>query len=471
LPSTSQNHTIPVLPGVAELLSATRSPDAVPTYRTTDSSRPVTIAPPSPPNPPPVAPFVNSASTSTAPSGTRWSAYPNHARSHSSNQAHIPDQGSSTNYYSPYRRDADSARPHSSATSPGSQSLHSTVRSQSPMNSHRQDSAISHQRFDVSNEAQSSFPPSDVTSTSLRQSPIDSHQSTSPKPTYNPLTPPATYALKPLQPKLTSAEDRNHTTSNAPQEPAAAGSNTSSTDLGVELQPSNRTYIASGRQKFNVRFMANYTSENMPPAPRARPDISTLPPSPDGHDIEPPKHHQPLSPQGDLSPKTTGPNPPFVEEHLPLPDEYLNMTKERCSFCGDRWERPLPGANLFVQNKPTENGNDFGRSNMNLERNLQAHGRMADALHLKWLRRHWQCELRASSESLARPASPLRHSSNHTVLASSSNGAVSIDGPSTKRKLEVHSNDDSQRVTSKYRRVGPQPYSAAPTPTRPSTSP
>lgn len=373
-------------------------------------------------------------------------------------------------------------------TSPGYQPVQDPALSQSPINSQRQDSAISQQQMEAFKDAQSTTTSSDLTFSCSRQSPNHSQQSTSPTPRSHPSTPsPRLLAVDPRSTQATSqppavSSTKSHANSlltpnyifmehARPHDQVPGLPTPASVDPGTKVlgpspldQPNPTT---TRQQRYNVRFIANYTSENMPPSQKPRHDPSpAVPAASENGEPEPTAREQTITPSIEPSPQSAAPNNQPPEEQ-PQTQRRRDPSVERCPGCNEPWKRPLPNADSYRQSSPAENSNELGRMSMNLIAQLQAHQKKADAMYDRWKWKHSHCvpqddyDVSPPSPAITEPQDDSQSTGGESVLRDSKPPQT----PSNKRKSEAPHDGDQ-----KLRKVTFENQSAAAPPIRPSAS-
>lgn len=206
------------------------------------------------------------------------------------------------------------------------------------------------------------------------------------------------------------------------------------------------------QQRYNVRFAANYTSENMPPSQKPRNEPPTPPSAPAtvAEIEEPTSSPNPTSTTDETITSTNG-NNRQSEPHSRATRETRDRSErepsvERCVGCNEAWRRPIPDMDQRPL-APAENNADYMRLASNMIDRLRDQRKKADAAYEEWKWRHSHCY---------RPMSP--HSTGSTDEPARRQDAVapvevsSIGNATNKRKSEVphevHSASKQRRVTS-----------------------
>ncbi|KAH7356179.1 hypothetical protein BKA66DRAFT_428641 [Pyrenochaeta sp. MPI-SDFR-AT-0127] len=496
------------LPSVAELLSSSRPPAADSLYHRPADSRP-------PPPPPPLSerPVSRSASSIvpslSAPANppltadSSWNAVNHHTSPHvSPTDQRLPTTALEHPQY--HRQDfRQTALPSTAvSTSEASRTLQDAALAQPPINGQRQDSAISQHRIETFKDAHSFGPPSDVTFASYSTaSPNNSHLSPSPTTNSYPTTPssslPAAAAVErrqsliPPQPASRPLE-RGHSKSLSAGAHVSADSSKSHEHVAGPSAPARSDSIprnsgppassdqpsstSTRQQRYNVRFTANLTSENMPPSQKARHDAASTAPAPaDITEPQPTGQEQPLS--ASVEPSISSPSMPSANaDPAPIEDQSQAQQKrressvERCQGCNEPWKRPLPDPDFYRHSSPAENNTDFSRLNMSMLTQLQDHRRRADAMYDRWKWQHSHCLPQTSFNDFHPPSPPSTEPQDDLHTTSSdgaSHNSKHLNASSNKRKSEVP-HDDVQQVNSKVRKVTFESSTDAP-PVRPSS--
>ncbi|CAO2649044.1 Nn.00g099930.m01.CDS01 [Neocucurbitaria sp. VM-36] len=484
------------LPSVAELLSSSRAIDSAPTYyRIDDSVRPPPVERPDSRSTPPTAPPLGASANASTTAEPLWTAV-NHASPRVS-PTDIRDPASALEPPQYHLRELQPAGPAfvPTSTSQASQSVQDAVLSQSPINSQRQDSAISHQQIEAFKDTQSTAASSDFTFSYSRRSPNNSQQSTSPRPNSHPTTP---------SPPLLAADRRSSQVSSLPlAAPLAAppgkgrsNSSTSSNYISMEhakpndqvadlsspanIDPSTKSSgpshqeqpstTTTRQQRYNVRFIANYTSENMPPSQKPRHDPSPVVPAATESsepEPEPAVQEQPVTQSIEPSIPTAAPSNQAREDQSQSQQRRREPSVERCPGCNEPWKRPLPNTDSYRQSSPAENSNDLGRMSMNLIAKLQAHQKKADAMYDRWKWKHSHCVPQDDYDNS--PPSPAFTEPQEDSHSTDGDGTLRDNQhpqtPSNKRKSEAPHDGDQ-----KSRKVTFDTQSTAAPPIRPSAS-
>lgn len=344
----------------------------------------------------------------------------------------------------------------------------------------RQDSAIDQHRFDTANDAQLSK----INLSHSHQSPKDDQFQPSPTLTsHQPAPPASTSASAPHQddtfPRqvgthpptrqhsksissgasyfVPSPRPHDHSTERASLVDARNAIDSRPNITGPASLPEHsyghQNSHGTRQQRYNVRFAANYTSENMPPSQKSRND----PPTPTAVPAVVAEPEQP----------TSSPAPVTTTEELPAPTANGNSrpaesqtrttrdsrdrgerepSVERCLGCNEAWRRPIPDMD---SNKlsPAENNADYMRLASNMIERLRDQRKKADAAYDDWKWRHSHCYRPTSPYSTGSVDDVSRRTEAISHREPSSNGNTT-----SKRKSEVahepHSASKQRRVTS-----------------------
>lgn len=297
----------------------------------------------------------------------------------------------------------------------------------------RQDSAIDQHRFEPANDAQLSKPNIPYS----RQSPNQSHRQPSPRlnsyqtaastSTHVPAPAPHHPETLPNQPgaQHSARQHSNSSSSSAPRFAASPRSHEHSTERTVPVEvnrngadpKSNTTgpssqpadfyshQITNGtrQQRYNVRFAANYTSENMPPSQKPRNDPPTPNPAPAvvAEQDQPRSSPAPVTTTEVTPASTTNdsshpvePQPRPVREPRDRSDREPSV--ERCSGCNEAWRRPIPDMDSR-HISPAETNEEFRQIASNMIERLRRQNKLADAAYDDWKWRHSHCNYRPAS--------------------------------------------------------------------------
>ena len=326
----------------------------------------------------------------------------------------------------------DSALEHSALPPGVHNTSHSTVQA-------RQDSAIDQHRLETGNDAQLAKP--DISHS--HQSPTDSHRQPSPKlnsyqptptnPTYAPAFAPHQGEVSPSQAGVQHPA-RQHSKSlpsGAPPSVASPRSHEYSTErsIPVDIRSAadsrpNNTGISSipdqfyghqntngtRQQRYNVRFAANYTSENMSSSQKPRNDTST-PTTTTAVVAEPEQQRSSPAPVATTE-VTVVPAANGTFNHTEPLSRPGRDTKdrgdrepsvERCLGCNEAWRRPIPDMDSR-HISPAETNEEFMQIASNMIERLRKQNKAAEAAYDEWRWRHSRCI--RSEESHYRQMSP-----------------------------------------------------------------
>jgi hypothetical protein len=303
----------------------------------------------------------------------------------------------------------------------------------------RQDSAIDQHRFDMANDAQLSK----SNGSHSHQSPKDSQRQPSPRLNFNRSTP-STPAFAPVialhqadtPPSQAGAHCpvRQHSkslSSGVPTPTATSSSHehgadrTSPVDIkngadirGNSFEPSSlpeqlyghHNSSSNRQQRYNVRFAANYTSENMPPSQKARNDL----PSPTAAPVIAAGPEQQRSSPAPVATTEETPAPivdgaiHYAETQPRTPRDTRDRgdrepSVERCVGCNEAWRRPIPDLDSR-HISPAETNEEFRQIASNMIERLRDQRKKADAAYDEWRWHHSHCT--RSDESHYQPTSP-----------------------------------------------------------------
>jgi hypothetical protein len=319
-----------------------------------------------------------------------------------------------------------------------------------PINSRRQDSAVAHHRPDTAKDGLSFAPPSEPNFFYSHRSPNDTHRPASPALSYSTSSssapPSSTFA-----PATSTTSSHDHVTS-----PPALAHGQPALDPSPAL-PSDHSNVPNTRQqRYNVRFAANYTSENMPSVQRSRPSPPLPATTAPAEMPEPPR-----------------PVPVPIPTHQPAPTTSLDRARqaiignidrpprngsepqessvERCPRCHEAWSPPLP-AQSESKKSPAKSAFDYAMATDLLYAQQRQHAKDADEAFAQWKERHSHC-----------PTKPAQANSN-PASTQSPNSAPS-NGHSNKRKSEVPHGESSKMMRHDF-----DGHAATAPPVQPSTS-
>lgn len=356
----------------------------------------------------------------------------------------------------------------------------------------RQDSAIDQHRFDMGNDAQLSKPNVSYSQTS----PKDNQHLASPTP--NPylstssalahVPVPALHQTEPLPSQssihLPSRQHSSSVSSGAPYLAASPRSQEHSAERTVPVESRNgadsrpnitgpsslpeqfftqQNHFGTRQQRYNVRFAANYTSENMPPAQKPRNEPPTPPSIPAAvAKIEQPKSSPPPTPAADeaLVLVTNGHTRPS-ESHQRTTREARDRSDrepsvERCMGCNEAWRRPIPDMDQDPL-APAENNADYMRLASNMIDRLRDQRKKADAAYEDWKWRHSHCYRPMSPNSTESVEDQTRRSDTALNAEASTNGNIS-----NKRKSEVPHEPQSASKQRRMMSTSPAPPARKP---------
>jgi hypothetical protein len=163
------------------------------------------------------------------------------------------------------------------------------------------------------------------------------------------------------------------------------------------------------QQRYNVRFAANYTSENMPPSQKPRngsPSPPVVPPviaEPEQPTSSPVSVPVPASDEL-LAPSTKTNGSSRHTDAQPRPTREARdrserePSVERCVGCNEAWRRPIPDMDQGPL-APAENNADYMRLASNMIDRLRDQRKRADAAYEEWKWRHSHCYRPASPHS------------------------------------------------------------------------
>jgi hypothetical protein len=455
----STSGTMPTLPSVAELLaSSTPASDTIPAYhRPSNPLRPAPLELAFPRATPSTASYLIPPATLTASPRSSFVAV-NHAshvrqvtvKAHARYQLLICNSptGAGPSEQQQYQQP-------SQAPSPKFQDLvHSHTHA--PTNGQRQDSAVSQQHFDVSKEGQYPAPSAELAVPLSNQSPDDrlqSHLTTS----SSPLLPVRTSPYQPVPQPGAHTRGKSYSVGghaigpSRPHEHAAdpMHNSTRTETAHKSIVPPTPDHPQNARQqRYNVRFAANHTPDNMLLSQKPRQD--------------PPPAATPLA-EAQSSP-IEPPAAPAVESSVQGITSILRLQEdqsqaerhrgdressaEHCDACHSTWRRPLPDVQLYRE-EPSAGAaidDDPARSCRNSWSNMAAllrqHGKKADDSLAEWKNQHhghcWK-HREAHQGSTPQQVGPSNHSQVGMGTRAESNGA-------NKRKSEVPHDDDAQKA-------------------------
>lgn len=367
----------------------------------------------------------------------------------------------------------DPALQHSALSSGLHDASHSTGQA-------RQDSAIDQHRFETRNDAQLSKASVSYSHQSpnegqrLPSPTLTSYPSASSASAYAPIPAPQQGESFPSQPgaHLAARHHSKSVSSGAPNLAVLPRLHEHSTERiipvdirnGADSRPNitgpsslpeqfftQQSNFGTRQQRYNVRFAANYTSENMPPSQKPRNEPPTPPTAPAAvADIDQPGS-SPIptaSTEEGIASATNGVSRQS-ELHSRAVREIRDRSDrepsvERCVGCNEAWRRPIPDMDQEPL-APAENNADYMRVASNMIERLRDQRKKADAAYEDWRWRHSHCYRPMSPHSTGSVDEPARRPDPVTPADSSTNGNTT-----NKRKSEV---PHEQNSASKQRRV------------------
>ncbi|KAF9692674.1 hypothetical protein EKO04_009595 [Ascochyta lentis] len=462
------------LPSVAELLSTSSRPSvntSVPAYHdyqhapSTPHWNPVNHHPASPP----VSPTEQRPlSTSTSTTSTETTAATATATATATSRA-TPRVYQEPQFRRQQVPKPDEAIQHSALTS----SIHNAPHSSTIQA--RQDSAIDQHRFEHANDAQlskSNIPHSHQSSKDGHRQPsvaLNPYPSESSASAYAPVRQHSKSLSSGLSYSAASPRSHEHTAERTIPVDIRNNTDSSTNTTGSSSLPESfyGPQFSNGtrQQRYNVRFAANYTSENMPSSQKPRND----PPTPNATSAiiaEPePRRSSPVlvaTTEEPLISTTNG------STHHPEPQTRTTRDSrdsresrdrgdrepsvERCSGCNEAWRRPIPDLDSR-HISPAETNEEFRQIASNMIERLRKQNKMAEAAYDEWKWRHSRCNYRPSSPfSTGSVEDAPRRTEPGSQAEGTNNGTTD-----RKRKSEVphepHSASKQQRVTD----TGPVP--------------
>jgi hypothetical protein len=352
-----------------------------------------------------------------------------------------------------------------------------TAPSQPPIGGPRQDSAISHHRFEGFKDPKS-IAPSEFSFSYSHPATNNSRPPNDPRTILHPPGPSSPHS-PPSEPRSNQASQHSAPYSlgrrpsgsvssviHHPADPARSPENS------IDLAPRNivsspnqdsANTTASRQQRYNVRFNTVYTSENMPPSQKARQE-----PPPAAH--VPVETSEPQSPPGEqtvtpsVEPVTT-PIPQAAEEQSQHPPQQRSTDPplQRCQGCGEAWRRPLPDLDRHAS--PAENMSEQFMLTQDLVTRLRSHTKKVEEAYSKWVWTHTRCPI--PQETPLSPADTEILGDSYTTSTEDGTGTdVMTRKASAKRKSDIPP-EDGQR-DAKSRKVTFDTPSIAPPRTRPS---
>ena len=349
-------------------------------------------------------------------------------------------------------------------TSGSPRRLQDAAYSQTPINSQRQDSAT-FQRIDIPKDPQPIAASPNSTFASFYRSPNDRQPSISPRPNSIPTTPssldsavtetlsaqdPAkSEAYSPRQPHTNSLYSRNQGSwvpakSNEHVPGRHSASDPKSMLISSTSEQSQSTHTR--QQRYNVRFAANYTSENMPSTQKPRQDAH-VPPVPPSEVTESPPvvQERPITPpmEPSLITRIQNMTQPVVEASSSTRNRDSNVPMERCETCHEVWRRP-PFSAEQTGTRQAENSADIARNSLHLFAIFHEHCRKEQAMYDQWVKKHNHCAYDPQRNGLSRPSVVESQDDTRTVSANGTSRSSGLaDAPVRKRKADT--SDESER--------------------------
>ncbi|KAF1929877.1 uncharacterized protein M421DRAFT_131458 [Didymella exigua CBS 183.55] len=217
------------------------------------------------------------------------------------------------------------------------------------------------------------------------------------------------------------------------------------------------------QQRYNVRFAANYTSENMPPSQKSRnepptppsaPAVVAEPEQPGSSPVPGPTTEELPTPASHGSTRHVEPLPTRPSRESTRERGDREPSVERCAGCNEAWRRPIPDMDSD-QIAPAQDNTEYIRLAGNLIDRLRNERKKADAAYDEWKWRHSRCYCQPSPYSIG----SVDDSSKPTAASPQADGATNGHSATTnKRKSEVPHEPPS---ASKQRRLSnPSPAPA-----------
>jgi hypothetical protein len=386
----------------------------------------------------------------------------------------------------PYLPKADQALQQSELSSGVHGASNSTVQA-------RQDSAIDHQhRFETGNDAQSSKPNVSYS----HQSPKDDQRHISPRlSSYQPAssTPAHAPSAAPHQGETLPSQAEAHlparhhsksVSSGAPYSAASPRSHEHSTERTIPIDTRNgsdqrpnitgpsslpeqfftqQNNFGTRQQRYNVRFAANYTSENMPPSQKPRNEPPTPPTAP--VPVAEPEQsrssplpaltsEEPPTPASNGSTRLVDPQPSRPARE-PRERGDREPSVERCVGCNEAWRRPIPDLDND-QIAPAQDNAEYMRLAGNLIDRLRNERKKADAAYEDWKWRHSRCYRQTSPYSTDHVDDSARAPATAAQADVTSNGHNSTTS-TNKRKSEIPHEPYSTSKQQKRSSISPAP--------------
>ncbi|KAH3954889.1 hypothetical protein HBI56_037200 [Parastagonospora nodorum] len=410
--STTTTH--PTLPSVAELIASSKpTSDTFPAYHHRTPSSPL------PPirSATPHSQAVPASAPANAPAPVEQSYFDaaRHASRASPTNSATSTTPSEQHYYQqqqPQQQQQQQSRPHlppsQGVTSENYHHLHDAAHSHTaPINSRRQDSAISHYRLETSKESSSFAPhPEPDFASYSRRSPKDSHRPESPH-FMSHLISQSSAPSPSAHPPASSPNLHEHVTliqNGSASDPSPRSA--ASPPVSDHISPVTR------QQRYNVRFAANYTSANMPPTQRPRPSPPLPAVSAPAEHVEPP----PMSRIEPPAPRVE--QPASRVERMPIPDaramilgqgqrrveppshsntDVPTQPAERCPGCLDVYTAPSPPA--WVQQPPAKDAMDYAKATAEFFARKSENDKIAEDDHERWKQKHASCRVKVPSDA------------------------------------------------------------------------
>jgi hypothetical protein len=370
-------------------------------------------------------------------------------------------------------------------------SLQDPAHSQSPMNVHRQDSAVTQQHLPKGTGTVA--PASEPTSSYFNQTPSHAHHSSSPGRSSHPTTPlsllsPAniTQPSNPASHPVGHALQRSYATSPATGTHIVADTSRVHEHLTEGGPPLTSTgHAHSGmvpplppdpihqtkQQRYNVRFAANHTPDNMPSSQKPKHDPPfTSPPVTESNGAQQTPKEQPVVPGPELAIQalTSNAQHPNEQSHAQVRNKDREDSMHATCDCGHVWTRPLPSSLPWSDDSQskTKTTNDMARANTRMIMSLEQHGKEADASYKQWAKIHANCARTTTDLHGPRPRSiPYVEQLHSRPSHRASQNDTQVEATTNKRKSELSHNEE----TSKVRRVIVDPHTSNTPHTRPSS--
>jgi hypothetical protein len=265
-----------------------------------------------------------------------------------------------------------------------------------PNNTRRQDSAIAHHhRLESSKEGPPFAPLSEPDVSYSHRSPTISRPSTSPAPCSHHSSQSPAHVPSSLH---TSTRSDEHVTGQpaSPRFQPAQDPSPKSLSPPLSLDHSNTSNSNIRQQRYNVRFAANYTSENMSPAHRPRPSspLQTAAAATETNESLP--STQPERAASTIDPilqniLTGTSSHPDVQSQADYLAQELKV--ERCPGCNEAWSRPPVHASEWGSQSPATSVHDFEKAQGNVLSRLRKFEKENDEAFDQWKKKHSQCPI------------------------------------------------------------------------------